>query len=203
MGRPCTVCQHHDLAAVDEALVARTSYQPVADRFGLQYGAVRRHAIAHLSPALAAVVAERSVADQRRALDLVDVLYEALSAAMDVLAQARADGHAPAALAAVDAVRKVTMDAARLTGRLDERQAVTVVNLHTDPQFLAARQAILAALAPPQFAAAREAVAASLMRLAVLDAPQAHRMLGPGIAPPDGPAAASVARSLPSGDRAL
>lgn len=43
MPRPCTVCQHHSLKAIDLAILAGEAVVPIGRRFGLSKSAVHRH----------------------------------------------------------------------------------------------------------------------------------------------------------------
>src|SRR5262245_26974579 len=65
MPRTCTVCRHAERAAIDAALVTGTPRRELAGRFSLSEPAVRRHAEAHLTEALARASADEKASDAR------------------------------------------------------------------------------------------------------------------------------------------
>lgn len=117
----------------------------VAERFGLSKDAVRRHNAAHVSPALARVAAKHAEAGPWSALERCEELYRRAARVLDA---AEAEGRSALTLSAVRELRSCTELLARLTGELDERAQVAVVNLAESPDWLALRGAIVGALRP-------------------------------------------------------
>lgn len=156
---PCTVCSHADREALDAALVAGEAMRAIARRHGVSKDAVARHR-AHVSAALARVVAEREEAGPRSALDRVEDLYGRASKVLDA---AESEGKASLSLAAVRELRSLVELLGKLTGELDERPQVQVLNVTTSAEWLQVRTALMAALRP--YPEAAQAVAGSLVQL--------------------------------------
>lgn len=161
MPRTCTVCSHEDREAIDEAVVSGGSMRDIARRHAVSKDAVARHR-AHISPALSRLVAEREEAGPASALARLEELY---AKADQVLTAATAEGKASLSLAAIRELRSIVETLAKITGELDERPTVQVLNVATSPEWVAVRSALMAALHP--FPEAAQAVAGSL---AVLEA---------------------------------
>ncbi len=160
MPRVCTVCSHEDRDAVDEAVVlGSVSIREIARRFGLSHDAVSRHK-AHISAALSRLVAEREEAGPASALQRLEELY---AKADQVLTAATAEGKASLSLAAIRELRSIVETLAKITGELDERPTVQVLNVATSPEWVAVRSALMAALHP--YPEAAQAVANSLTQL--------------------------------------
>ncbi|MEQ6898461.1 helix-turn-helix domain-containing protein [Microbacterium sp. KR10-403] len=154
----CHICRRPDRDAVDEAIISGgLSFQQLAERFGVSRDTLRRHKRAHMPAALLAVAAERERSGITRAADRAEALYQA---AQRVLAAAEAKGQNSLSLQAVRELRGVVELLARLSGELDERPQVAVVNVQEAPEWLAVRAAIMGALVP--FPEAAAAVAAAL-----------------------------------------
>src|SRR5262245_50689175 len=139
----CSICRHGARQAIDESLVAGTPYRDVSKRFGVTPSALTRHRKAHLSPALVAVNAERERHGTDTVADRIEALYRKAAAILQRVDEAGATGQA---LAAIRELRSLCELLARITGELDERPQVAVVNLHTTPEWIELRTAILAAL---------------------------------------------------------
>lgn len=151
MGK-CTVCSHHDRAAIDGALVAGTPYRNIAERFSVSLAALARHR-EHIS----AAIAQR---EEAHALDVVKQLLAINGAMWAILTAARKTGDADAQFKAVDRIQRQIELQAKLLGDLDERPQVNVLVL---PEWLAMRTAILAALTA--YPEARDAVVDAVARL--------------------------------------
>ena len=156
----CTVCSHPDRQAIDEALVLGTSQRQLAATFSLSKDAVRRHHAAHLSPALRKVAETRQTGGAAKA---VDELAELRERARRLLDAAEAKGDLRNAGALIGQLRGIVELLAKLTGELDERPQIAVINLATSTEWLALRSALLGALDP--FPEARNAVAARILEL--------------------------------------
>lgn len=145
MPATCSVCSRSDRAAIDDALISGTAYRTIAARHdGVSLSALTRHRRAHVSPALQAVVVERAQAGAVSALDRLEDLYTEATA---ILAALKADGNSTKALAAVQVLAGVVEKIARITGELDDRPQVAVVNLQSSPDWQQVRAVILGALA--------------------------------------------------------
>lgn len=153
----CRVCLHPERADIEAAMVGGLSNPATAARWGMSKDSVRRHRASHLSPALRAVAGQRDTAGPVRALDRLEELHGKASAILDA---AMADGKPSLGLAAIRELRGVTETLARITGELDERPTVQVLNVATSPEWLETRGRLLAALAP--YPEARQAAALAL-----------------------------------------
>ena len=159
-GPSCTVCSHPDREAVDQAIVLGRSNRAVARQYGLSKDSVARHRASHVSSALRAVASEREQAGARSALDRLEELFDAASR---ILNAAQAEGKAALSLQAVRELRGLTEVIARVTGELDDRAQVNVVNVSTSPEWLATRAAMLEVL--QGYPDAAQAVAARLVAI--------------------------------------
>ncbi len=153
----CRVCIHADRTLIDQDVVGGMPNAAVAAKWGLSKDGVRRHRQGHLSPALKGVITRRETAGAVKALDRIEDLYTRASAILDA---ASAEGKASLSLAAIRELRGITELLARVTGELDERPTVQVLNLTAAPEWVDVRGRLLAALAP--FPDARLAAAAAL-----------------------------------------
>lgn len=160
MPMKCITCSHPDREAIDrEIVLARLSLGDIGKRHGISKSAVHRHK-PHVAPALQAVVAERAKAGPTTALQRLEDLHARATRLLD---RAEADDKPSLSLAAIKELRGLVETIARITGELDERPQVQVLNVAADPAWIATRQAMLAALAP--FPEARAAVAARLREI--------------------------------------
>lgn len=160
MPRVCTVCSHEDREAIDQAMVFGEPMRAIAIRVGgVSKDALSRHR-AHISPALSRLVAEREMAGPASALDRLEELY---AKASGVLSAATEEGKASLSLAAIRELRGLVETLAKITGELDERPTVQVLNVATSPEWLQVRGALMAALRP--YPEAAQAVAGSLTQL--------------------------------------
>lgn len=153
----CKVCSHPDRADIEAAIAGGMSNAEAGRRWGMSREAVRRHKDAHLSPALRAVVAGRESAGAVKALDRLEALYAKASSVLDA---AEAEGKASLSLAAIRELRGIVELLARVTGELDERPTVQVLNVAASPEWDALRGVVLGALRP--FPDAGRAVALAL-----------------------------------------
>ena len=160
MSARCTVCTHDELEEIDAALVTGSTLRDIARRYGVSKDAASRHK-AHVSRALSQVVAARQQAGSKTALDRIEHLHDR---AMRVLDTAEAEGKASLSLAAVRELRSLVELIAKITGELDERSTVQVLNVATAPEWVAIRAAVMAALIPHP-----DAAAAVVERLAALE----------------------------------
>ncbi|RBY94082.1 hypothetical protein DQ244_01595 [Blastococcus sp. TBT05-19] len=141
---PCTVCGHADRQAIDEAVVTGQSMRSIASRHGVSKDAIGRHR-AHISPALARLVAEREEAGPASALQRLESLYGKASAVLDA---AQSEGKAQLSLSAIRELRGLVETLAKITGELDERPTTNVVNLQSSGEWHQLRTVVLEELAP-------------------------------------------------------
>ena len=159
MAATCRVCVHASRSSIDEALVGGVSMRSVAREHGLSKDSVRRHADGHLPAALAAVAMQ----ERELALPLLAQVRELQAEALAILASAKADGRAGVALSAIREASRLVELAGKITGELDERPTVNVLNLVQSPDWQQLRARLLDALAP--FPDVRGVVASRLMEL--------------------------------------
>lgn len=139
----CKVCAHAERPEIEAAIAGGMSNAEAGKRWGMSKDSVRRHKDAHLSPALRAVVAGRESAGAVKALDRLEALYAQASSVLDA---ANAEGKASLSLAAIRELRGLVELLARLTGELDERPTVQVLNVTASPEWDALRGVVLGAL---------------------------------------------------------
>ncbi len=162
MGRPCTVCQHPELAEIDAELVTkRDGYRVIALRWGVSRDALRRHqAAGHVSEALVQLGATKREQAASTVMGRVQALVETTE---ELLAGAKTAGSVVQALACIRELRGLLELQGKATGELRPDGAVTVLNVQSNPEWVVIRTAMLEALVayPP----ARQAVAERLLAL--------------------------------------
>ena len=160
MGRSCTVCTHAERETIDHLLVSGVSYRDVAAQWpGLTPSSLSRHRRDHISPALAAMQAQREGDHTASLLERVESL---ISRTERLLEAAEQDGRVTTALAAVRELRGLLELLGKASGELDDRPQVTL-NLLASPEWVEVRDVILGALvAHPD---ARSVVAGRLLEL--------------------------------------
>jgi hypothetical protein len=160
MAGRCRCCAHPDRAALDEALVTGVPLREIERRWQVSKDSASRHK-QHVSPALAAVIEERrSMAGPVSAMSRLEDLYSRASRILDA---AEAEGKASLSLQAMDRLQKLVETLARITGELDERPTVQVLNVAASAEWLTMRQAMLEALGP--YPDAAHAVSARLLMI--------------------------------------
>lgn len=162
MAGSCSVCAHPDRAAIDDDLVSGVPYRDIVRRHAtvpLTISSLSRHKREHVSPALKAVIVERAQAGAATAIERVDSLYQRASTILDA---AETDGQGSMALSAIRELRSLVELLARLTGELDERPQVAVINMQSTPGWIDLRTQLMAALAahPAALVAVSEALTA-------------------------------------------
>ena len=159
MPPPCKVCRHPQRDLIDEALAAGMSNREAAARWGCSKDGIGRHRANHVSAAVQ-VTAAPTTEDAGTALARLEHLFLRVER---VLTAAERSGDLKDTIAASRELRQVTEVVARIRGELDERTQVQVLNVSTDPQWLATRAAMLEALRP--YPEAATAVASRLLAL--------------------------------------
>lgn len=142
MPRSCTVCDHPEKDAIDQALVGSASNRSVASLYDVSEAAVRRHKANHLPAKL--VMAEKA-AEVVEADNLLDQVGDLQRRALAILDKAEETGELRTALSAIKEARGNLELLAKLLGELDERP---VVNLNISPEWLELRAVIVGALEP-------------------------------------------------------
>ncbi|GAA2092599.1 hypothetical protein [Brevibacterium salitolerans] len=156
----CSACRHPDREGLDRELAGGLTLRAAAEKYDLSKDAVARHKRDHLSKALRAVQERRETAGAQKAVDRAEELY---AKASGILERAEEEQDGKLSLAAIKELRSVVELLAKLTGELDERPQVNVLNLNANPEWLSMQGAMLEALAP--YPDARIAVAGALERL--------------------------------------
>ena len=160
MGGICTICTHPDRDAIDLAIVSGVSQRATARQWCVSRDAVQRHALRHVSPALAAMQAER---EREGATSLLNRVENLIGRTEKLLEAAEQDGKVSAALAAVRELRGLLELLGKASGELDTRPVTNVINLQTSPEWQQMRAVIFATLM--QFPEAREVVTTKLRQL--------------------------------------
>lgn len=163
----CRVCTHPERPEIDRQLAAGTSNPGIAAKYGMSRDSVRRHRDRHLSPALKAVATRRETQGAVKAADRAEQLYGKAEAILEAAEDA---GQGQLALGAIKELRATVELLAKLSGELDERPQVNVVNVSASPEWLAIQSAMLEALA--SFPDARVAVAGALESMPELEGEQ-------------------------------
>lgn len=151
MPRHCTVCDHPQRAAIDQALVSGEAFRPIAARYGLSTGALVRHRTDHIPVAL---VQAQEAGEVARADDLLAAVRDLQERTLAILSSAEEEDDHALALRAIGEARKNLELLARLVGDLDDRPQVAIL---VSPEWVALRSQIMRALAP--FPEARVAAA--------------------------------------------
>ena len=168
----CRGCNHPERVRIERLLAAGASIKGAARKFAIDYHALRRHWINHVSAdARAAYIAGAGVAKDQleevvadESLALIDHyrivrggLYKGFGAASEI-----GDGNALALLAG--RLHENLRDCARLTGELQQGPLLNVQNnVSVGPDYARAMAVIVSAVAP--YPEAREAVIAALRDL--------------------------------------
>ncbi len=162
-GRPCTICNHADRAAIDGALVAAgVAVSQISRRFAVTPDALARHRQNHM-PTLAMSEGRRAAAvvEAERGAGLADQADQLRATALRLLAAAEAAGDLRTALQGVREAARCLELVAKLTGEIE---AGATVNVLVAPAIITLQATIIAALAP--YPDARAAVARALGAIA-------------------------------------
>lgn len=125
----CATCEHPERETIDRALVlGDVPIRELARRYGMHRTSLSRHKAAHIAPALAQVVAERSAAGPRSAMDRIEELIDRVGRVLD---KAEQDGQAKLFLDAARELRGLVDLLARITGELRDTPQVAVVLAQT------------------------------------------------------------------------
>lgn len=141
MPRTCTICTHERRSEIDAALLAEEPYRRIAARFGTSTGALQRHK-EHLPEHLAKAHEAQEVA---QADNLLEQVKDLQARALSILDKAETAGDLRTAVSAIREARAIFELLAKLTGELDERPVINLVNA---PEWLSLRVLILEAVRP-------------------------------------------------------
>ena len=142
MPRSCSICEHPERGAIDEALVGGASNRSAASLYDVSEAAVRRHKANHLP---AKLVMARAAEEVAKADDLLSQVQDLQSRTLAILEAAEGTEQHRTALSAIREARSNLELLAKLLGELDERP---VVNLNVSPEWLELRAVIVGALEP-------------------------------------------------------
>jgi hypothetical protein len=142
MPRSCSICEHPERGAIDEALVGGASNRSAASLYDVSEAAVRRHKANHIPAKLVMAHAAEEVA---QADDLLDQVRGLQARTLAILEAAEGSSQHRTALSAIREARSNLELLAKLLGELDERP---VVNLNISPEWLELRAVIVTALEP-------------------------------------------------------
>jgi hypothetical protein len=145
--RRCTVCMHPNRHEIDVAIARGDSYAMIANRFGISWQSVRRHAITHLTKTVQDAVRAEAALSVQNAIrtDVIEPGARILSQvrelnqrARQLLDEAAAHRRYTGAAAFLKEARELLTLEARLLGELDTRDRVEVHN-YLDARTLAVR----------------------------------------------------------------
>lgn len=159
MPRPCTVCVHPQRKVIDRALVLKKQPQTaIAEAFGLNVFAVRRHRDNHMPAEKRRVIfaeakeeqaaIEKTGADEVIHAERLDVIASLtkLSERVDrLVTKAEEEGEASIALKGMAELRRQIELAARVLGDLDATAHTTVI-VAQHPEWLRVRDMIMTVL---------------------------------------------------------
>jgi hypothetical protein len=128
--RTCTICASCERANIDRALLAGEPLRNIAERVSLSVTSLFRHK-SHLSETLKE---SHKAAEASRADSLVDQLKQLTEDARRIQQKAEAANDYRSALAAVRELTRLVELAARLTGALNDRPEMKVLNLSIDTE---------------------------------------------------------------------
>lgn len=147
MAQHCKTCSSRDKAAIEALIAGGTSLSAIERKFQMNRDALRRHRDRHMSAALTALRHEQ--ADAVKIATTASERVESLVTKLEALVERTHDQNRESMLLqASRELRSAIELAAKLSGELrpESQTTVQVLNLQTDPSWIAARQAILNAL---------------------------------------------------------
>lgn len=160
MARPCTVCTHPDLEAINTALLEGSdSLRVIAERFGLSQTSCQRHKKTHIPTQMAKVIAAQESKEVAHAGSLFDQVEELRRKSLELLDKAERAGDFRTALSGVREARACIELLLEVQGELERG---TSVHVHSG-QVLQLQQVVVEALKP--FPEARIAAAKALAEL--------------------------------------
>lgn len=142
MPRKCTVCNHPEKDAVNQALINGVSFRNISKQYSVSVAAINRHNENHLpvTLTLAQEAKEAACAD-----DLLSQVKDLQKKALTILSKAELSGDLRTAVSAIREARGNLELLAKLVGQLQQEGTV---NILIAPEWLQVRAVILAALTP-------------------------------------------------------
>ena len=140
MSRPCTVCTHKRIKAIDEALVAGETFRALSRQYELSRDALRRHKNDHLP---ATMVKAQGVVEMVQGDNLLDQLTELQAQAKRIADKAEKGNNFTAALGGVRELVRIVELLAKLRGELQEG---TTVNLFVSNEWTNVQAVVVGAL---------------------------------------------------------
>jgi hypothetical protein len=142
MPRSCTICEHTDRDAIEDAFIAGAPKRRIASQYGVSERAVRYHLREHL-PVLLALARDAERAS--RADSLLDRIEALQSRTLAVLEATEETHDHRVALAAIREARGNLELIGEVTKELDR---TPTLNLHLNPEWMELRTVIVGALEP-------------------------------------------------------
>ncbi len=156
MPRPCTVCNHPNKEAIDQALIDNEPFRHIAARENVTTSALQRHKNGgHIT---AAMVQAAGVAEIAHADSLLDQVNELKREARAIKDKAEQANDYKTALMGIRELTRIIELLAKLQGELQENQTINI--LAVSPEWVKTRTAILQSLEP--YPDARQAVIKAL-----------------------------------------
>ncbi len=145
MAMPCKTCSSEYRDEIEGALLSGVALSRVAQQFSMNRDSLARHRNVHMSSALTAAGQVREQQVQDSAIRLIDRVTALLNDTQGILSTAQADGKPSIALAAIREARGLLETYGKVTGELKPDGAVTVqvLNVATNPEWLAIKQALM------------------------------------------------------------
>jgi len=165
VARPCTICTHLDRQQIDLELTGGSTLAAIATKHGVSRDSLARHKGRHVTPALVRLAQQRQA--DASAVTVAERLEEVVLQAKRLLAKAERKGALVAGAQLLGQLRQTLETLAKISGELNDRPTVNVLNVVADPSWQQLRAVILGALAP--YPAARLAVASALTAPLELD----------------------------------
>lgn len=156
----CKVCTHIERPEIDRQLASGDTNRGIGEKYGIGKDSVRRHRERHLAPALKSVSTRRETQGAVRASDRAEDLYQKASRILETAEEA---GQGALALSAIKELRATVELLAKLSGELDDRPQVNIVNVQSSPEWLAIQAQMMQALT--SYPDARIAVAGALEQM--------------------------------------
>ena len=157
MPRTCTICNHPEVAAINQALVDNNPFRYVSKQFNVSVASLHRHKAEHIPATLAKA---KNISGSFQADSLLNQLLNLNKTTLEILDEARSEKDSELALKAIARAEKQLELQARLLGELHEGQTINILLI---PEWLSLRTSILRALEPYQDA--RNAVLLSLEKV--------------------------------------
>lgn len=152
-GPTCSICSRPDRDEIDRRLVAGESNRSIGRRYDICEATVRRHH-AHVAETLTKA---HEIAEASRAETLADQIGDLLRRGFAILDRAERGDSIQDACAAMREVRGVFTLLAKVSGEIDNRPQINIIQ---SPEYVRIQTAILLALEP--YPDARQAVADAL-----------------------------------------